>query len=217
MHVNRLIPRFIYAAAGAVLLLLSNGCVVAPVPLIENDEREVWRGRAGKIWNRAIIEHRKQWYMPIIFSPEGPAKMRNSTTRYSYYMLSYDSKQRVELPFLQLEVENELGRWIDFETLGDTPYVVASRIVRREDDKEPADYATAPVRFEFIVFEQSRQIWKHVFDAVQRPGSTAKSNWDRLRISPDYRTVDYHSASGPRRYRVVENTDEPLVSEDKAK
>src|SRR4051794_3885460 len=68
-----------------VVVGLTSSCVIAPIPLVESSRKSMWDGVDGDRKKVSIVEEQRTWYLPIIASPEGPAKMRRQKSECRYF------------------------------------------------------------------------------------------------------------------------------------
>jgi len=194
-----------------LVLALVAGCVVAPVPLIESVRRSMWDGDDGMGGKLSIVQEQRTWYLPILASPEGSAKMRRQKSVCHYFIgtdVSTDEKKswlkHDDLPWLTIEEDPSFYTWHKILRLEGTECWAAFR--RASSDGRGGRGGT----FEIAVFDQKKLRSKKLI---------ASRDWTAVQVSDheylaglgydhDQQSILYDSPEGPKRYRFLEGTEE---------
>lgn len=198
---------FLLVACGISLL---SGCLIAPVPLVETNRRSMWDGADGSSKALSIVEEERTWYLPVLVSPEGPAKKRQQKSQCHYYFGSAtasDEKpawQKIEeIPWLTIEEDTAFFTWHKIARLEGTRFWVAFRRVSSDSG------GTRGGTFEIAVFDRVSLVSKRV---------VASRTWPAVQIADrEYlsdlgydskdQSIALDSSKGPRRYFLLDGSE----------
>src|SRR5690349_20641265 len=192
--------------AGIVSMGMLGGCVVAPIPLVQSDRQEIWSGAV--VGGREVVIEKKEsnWYMPILASPEGAAKLRNRHWSYSYFWTWRGESQDKELPLLRVESDGGLGEWRSFRIIEGSSLILAMRIADSGQRGKEANLAW--VEYEIAVFDAAGVKHRRKIRSIvpaQDPGRA--SVWAYIKVIAGGRYLEYATEAGLHQYATVENTE----------
>jgi hypothetical protein len=208
-------------------VLLTSGCVILPIPLVETKSGEVWRetGRYGADSKLlSIVEEVHTLYLPIVASPEGPSKIPREKSRYTYFFSygeNYSSEHQkiAELSWLELnDCSTDFDDWNKFIRLEGTPYWIAFRSVDYlAEVKGTKDDDHLPIKYEIAVFDSRSLKDKRVITAVDWPSRAASEEeyLAALKYDRSKQSIEYNSGDGVKRYRILESVEESVSKSQK--
>ena len=186
-----------------LVVALSDGCIIAPIPLTENNTTEIWQ-QADKNWNKieTIQAKESSGYFPILASPEGSAKLPYGDSHFSYVLTRHHPEQITKLKFLSLDCDWGY-RWHDFKAIEGTSYWVAIRYA--------ADLNRTQSIYEVVVFDSKSIKYKRRLTFAHEWQSLWWSDeWKHLKYNESKKSISYNSTDGIHCYRLLDDVDELL-------